>query len=61
MEREIKSVANVTRADISELLALAAEMRLRPAVTVYDLQEANRALVDLKRGSLKGAKVLRIA
>jgi D-arabinose 1-dehydrogenase-like Zn-dependent alcohol dehydrogenase len=33
-------------------------MRIRPEVTVYQLQQANQALMDLKRGSLKGAKVL---
>jgi alcohol dehydrogenase, propanol-preferring len=60
MEREIKTVANITRYDIEEFLPLAAEMRLHPEVTVYRLEEANRALVDLKRGSVKGAKVLRI-
>lgn len=61
MEREIKSVANVTGADIRELLELAPHARIRPKVTIYGLEEANRALMDLKRGSLKGAKVLRVS
>jgi propanol-preferring alcohol dehydrogenase len=60
MEREIKSVANVTQFDIREFLPLAAEVPIRPEVTTYRLEEANRALVELKRGSVKGAKVLAI-
>ncbi len=58
MEREIKSVANVTQFDIREFLPLAAEAPIRPEVTTYRLEEANRALVELKREPVKGAKVL---
>jgi propanol-preferring alcohol dehydrogenase len=58
MEREIKSVANVTRFDIAAFLTLAAEIPIRPEVTTYWLEDANRALVELKRGGVKGAKVL---
>jgi len=58
LEREIKSVANVTARDIREFLALAAEIPIRPEVRTYPLEEANRALVELKRGPVKGAKVL---
>jgi propanol-preferring alcohol dehydrogenase len=58
MEREIKSVANVTQFDIREFLPLAAEIPIRPAITTYCLEEANRALVELKRDPVKGAKVL---
>jgi propanol-preferring alcohol dehydrogenase len=58
MEREIKSVANVTGADIRACLALAAEVPLRPEVTRYRLQDGNRALLELKRGQVRGAKVL---
>ena len=60
MEREIKSVANITAADIAEFLPLAAEIHLAPKVETYPLEEANRALTDLKRGKVRGAKVLRI-
>jgi propanol-preferring alcohol dehydrogenase len=60
MEREIKSVANVTHTDIAEFLPLAAQIPIRPEVTTYPLEEANRALVELKRGRVKGAKVLLI-
>jgi propanol-preferring alcohol dehydrogenase len=58
MEREIKTVANVTHQDIAEFLPLAAQIPIRPEVTAYPLEEANRALVELKRGRVKGAKVL---
>ncbi|MDA8126010.1 MAG: zinc-dependent alcohol dehydrogenase family protein [Deltaproteobacteria bacterium] len=58
LEKEIKSVANVTRHDISEFLALAAEIPLRPEVQEYPLTDANRALADLKEGKIRGAKVL---
>ena len=61
LEREIKSVANITRRDIAEFLPLAAEIPLRPAVTTYPLAEANAALVSLKRESVRGAKVLVVA
>jgi D-arabinose 1-dehydrogenase-like Zn-dependent alcohol dehydrogenase len=60
MEREIVSVANVTRQDVREGLALAAEMGLRPEVQEFPLQEANRALVEVRMGLIRGAKVLRI-
>jgi propanol-preferring alcohol dehydrogenase len=60
MEREIKTVANVTHYDIQEFLPLAAKVPVRPEVTTYRLEEANRALIELKRGPVKGAKVLAI-
>lgn len=58
MEREIKTVANVTHADIRDFLRIAAEIPIRPSVQVYALEDANRALVDLKRHAVRGAKVL---
>jgi alcohol dehydrogenase, propanol-preferring len=61
MEREIKTVANVTSADIAEFLPLAAQIPLVSEVSTYHLAEANRALVELKRGPVKGAKVLVVA
>jgi propanol-preferring alcohol dehydrogenase len=60
MEKEIKSVANVTRRDVSEFLQLAAEMRIKPEVEEYPLVDANKALGELKSGHIRGAKVLRI-
>jgi propanol-preferring alcohol dehydrogenase len=58
MEKEIKSVANVTHHDIAEFLPIAAEIPIRPTVETYRLEEANRALLELKRGPVRGAKVL---
>ncbi len=58
LEKEIKSVANVCRRDCAEFLELAAEIPLRPQIQEFSLAEANRALVELKRGGLRGAKVL---
>ena len=60
LEKEIVSVANVTRRDVSEFLALAAEIPIRPAVEVFALADANRALVELKERKIRGAKVLTI-
>jgi propanol-preferring alcohol dehydrogenase len=59
-EKEIKSVANVTRADVREFLQLAAEIPIRPEVQEYALEDANRALVELKSKHVRGAKVLRV-
>jgi alcohol dehydrogenase, propanol-preferring len=61
LEKEIKSVANVTRADVREFLRLAAEVPLEPKVQEYALTDANRALVELRSGDVKGAKVLRVS
>jgi propanol-preferring alcohol dehydrogenase len=59
-EKEIKSVANVTRADIAGMLDLAAASGIRPDYLLYPLPEANRALRELKTGGIRGAKVLQI-
>jgi propanol-preferring alcohol dehydrogenase len=61
MEKEIKSVANVARRDIAEFIALAARIPIRPEVREYPLEEANRALMELKAGNIRGAKVLRVS
>ena len=60
MEKEIKSVANVTRADVREFLQLAAEANIKPEYQDYELQDANTALLEMKQGKIRGAKVLRI-
>jgi propanol-preferring alcohol dehydrogenase len=60
MEKEIKSVANVTRRDVSEFLQLAAETGLRPEIEEFPLADANRALLELRQGKIRGAKVLRV-
>ena len=59
-EKEIKSVANVTRKDIEEFLTLAAQIPIIPEVEEYPLAHANRALIELKQGQIRGAKVLRV-
>ena len=61
MEKEIKSVANVSRMDISGFLELAAEIPIKPDVQEYPFEAANEALIDLKNGIICGAKVLKIA
>jgi propanol-preferring alcohol dehydrogenase len=58
LAKEIKSVANVTRQDVREFLALAAEIPIVPEVEVYPLEEANTALRELKERKIRGAKVL---
>lgn len=58
MEREIKTVANVTHFDIREFLPLAASIPIRPEVETYSLDDASQALTDLKRKPVRGAKVL---
>ena len=60
LEKEIKSVANVARRDISEFLELAALIPIKPEVQEYGLEEANEALVELKERKIRGAKVLKI-
>jgi propanol-preferring alcohol dehydrogenase len=59
-EKEIKSVANVTRRDVREFLSLAAEIPIKPETQEYTLEDANRALHELKERRIRGAKVLRI-
>jgi propanol-preferring alcohol dehydrogenase len=61
MEKEIKSVANVTRADVNEFLALAAQVPIKPDMQEYPLEDANHILTGLKQRRLKGAMVLKIA
>ncbi|RMF27974.1 MAG: zinc-binding alcohol dehydrogenase family protein [Bacteroidetes bacterium] len=61
LEKEIKSVANVTRRDVREFLQLAAEAALLPEYQEFPLEAANEALLELKNRKIRGAKVLRIA
>jgi propanol-preferring alcohol dehydrogenase len=60
-ERVVRSVANLTRADGEEFLALAARVPVRTHVEVFDLQRANEALDAVRRGRVQGAAVLRCA
>ena len=60
MKKEIKTAANVTRQDVREFLPLAAGIPIKPTVREFRLEEANKALMDLKEGNIRGAKVLKI-
>ena len=60
LEKEIKTVANVTRNDAEEFLTLAGKIHIEPEVQEYRLGEANRALLELKSGKIRGSKVLKI-
>ena len=57
-ERQIRSVANMTRADARDFLQLAAEIDMQPKVTSFRLDEANEALLAVKRDAIDGAAVL---
>ena len=60
-EKVIRSVANSTRQDVQELLALAAEIPVRTHVHPYPLESANEALIDLKQGRINGAAALTLS
>ncbi len=60
MEKEIKSVANVTSSDVRKFIRLAAEMKFKPEIQVYPFKNANQAIMDIKNRKIKGAKVLQI-
>jgi propanol-preferring alcohol dehydrogenase len=60
LEKEIKSVANVTRKDVMEYLALAASIPIKPEVMTFPLEDANKALRELKNRNIRGAKVLKL-
>jgi propanol-preferring alcohol dehydrogenase len=60
-ERVLRSAANSTREDVRECLRLAAEVPVKTEVAVYPLEQANKALQDLKHSRLDGAAVLQIA
>ena len=59
-ERQLRSVANVTRADVADLIGLAAEIPIRTTVQRFGLDRAGEALVDLAAGRISGAAVLTI-
>jgi propanol-preferring alcohol dehydrogenase len=60
-ERQLRSVANLTRADGHEFLALAPQVPVQTHVTTYPLEQANEALHDLRHGRFRGAAVLTVA
>jgi len=57
-ERQLRSVANMTRADARDFLALAAEIGVQPKVTVFPVDQANEALIAVKSDSVDGAAVI---
>jgi propanol-preferring alcohol dehydrogenase len=57
-ERQIRSVANMTRSDARDFLKLAADIRLQPKVTVFSLDQANQALAAVKNDAIDGAAVI---
>jgi propanol-preferring alcohol dehydrogenase len=59
-EKEVKSVANVTRKDAQEFLSLAAEIPIVPETQEFKLEEANEVLILLKEGKIRGAGVLKL-
>ena len=61
MEKEIKSVANVTHHDLAAFLPIAAAVPLHVEVECYPLEKANEALRALKAGHVRGARVLKIS
>ncbi|MCP4726410.1 MAG: zinc-dependent alcohol dehydrogenase family protein [bacterium] len=61
MEKEIKSVANVASRDVREFLEIAANIPIRPEYQIYELEEVNKALLELKERNIRGAKVLKIS
>ena len=60
-ERVVRSVANLTRKDGEEFLALAPQIPVRTEVTVYPLEQANEALAQLRAGQITGAAVLSLS
>jgi alcohol dehydrogenase, propanol-preferring len=57
-ERQIRSVANMTRADARDFLGIAAKIKLDPKVTVFSLPQANEALAAVKNDAIDGAAVI---
>ncbi len=57
-ERQIRSVANMTRRDASDFIAIAAETGLKPKVTLFPLEQANEALAAVKADAIDGAAVI---
>jgi len=60
LEKEIKSVANVTRRDARELLTIASQIPIVPQVEEFQLEQANEALISLKHAKIRAAAVLRV-
>jgi len=61
LEREIKSVANVTRADAEEFLPLAAQVPIVPTIEEFPLEQANEVLLSIKHSKIRAAAVLKLS
>jgi alcohol dehydrogenase, propanol-preferring len=57
-ERQIRSVANMTRQDARDFLKIAHDLNIRPQVTVFSLEDANRALLSVKKETGEGSVVI---
>lgn len=57
-ERQLRSVANMTRFDARDFLQIAAEINLRPKITIFSLDQANEALAAVKNDAINGAAVI---
>jgi propanol-preferring alcohol dehydrogenase len=60
-ERTVRSVANLTRRDGLDFMALAEQLRIQTSVTTFALQDANTALEHLRHGQVRGAAVLEVS
>ena len=60
MEKQLQSVANVSRRDVAEFLEIAASIPIKPKIEIYALEDANRALIEMQSKPIRGAKVLQI-
>jgi propanol-preferring alcohol dehydrogenase len=58
MEKQIQSVANITRSDVESFLKIASDIPIDPEVETYPFEKANQAIMDLRHKHIKGAKVL---
>jgi len=61
MEKEIKSIANVERRDVIEFLKIASNIMIKPEYKEYDLTDANKAIMEIKKSKIHGAKVLKVS
>jgi propanol-preferring alcohol dehydrogenase len=57
-ERKVRSVANLTRRDGEEFIAIAPKVPIRTTVAIYELERAEEALADLRAGAFDGSAVI---
>jgi propanol-preferring alcohol dehydrogenase len=57
-ERQIRSVANMTRSDARDFLTIASQIGLQPKVAIFSLDQANEALLAIKNDAINGAAVI---